>query len=1113
MFRDRSSIFLDEPFNNIQTPEPIKGSPTAITSIFGLPPIDLENLEDYENQNQVRLNILKIVKRAHRGKTVVRATKHNSTPGCHDNDYPRIDVAVDEWPSTVLYWLPCSSLIDNQLVCSKTPTCKFTFEHPSELKRHESHCTGVQTVLAKQKFYGSGETKMDEIIAAGYLPESFKSYKNPTKATFDIEVCQIGEALKTISIAVASTLDDDQYFERESSNAEHYQKLVDDFMKYLVELQLKVRVPLEMQNAMDKMDDKLKDMLPSPEKSRIQSFRNYLSMYEQLHVFGFNSSRFDLPILIGGIVKFAAKNGLKCETLKKVSKYTTLQVGNIVFKDVLNYTSPCSLEKYLKQWNAPDAKGIFPHGYFQDIESIRACVEFPPREAFYSKLKQCELPEEDYSAAKLIYDTKIQNGEWQNFSDYLKWYNLQDVGPLVVAISNCFDKFYEYFQIDGMTRLSLPSIAFQAMFELYDKSLPYVASFTKKSEHIRKLFRSKVDGGVSNIYHRDIDLMDSGSPHNARFAPNGDRYTSCFFIDYNSMYLWSQNQLLPLTPGIEWKLKGQRFEKSHMSSQCSLKAMQWLYSEQESERCRDSQGNKIQMEHAYFHGEKTIFNAKVDGYAFIDEKHHVWEFNGCHWHGCEKCYPDWLKTATLTDIERKTSWYLKMARLEDNNCVIHVMKECDYTPDQTIQTQMPRILLNDTQETLLDAIRSGEVFGFVTCSIRTPDHLIQKFQESSFLFPPVIQKTELTDDLIGPFMKAKMMEQERKAGGRTLIQTYNGDNLLLMTPLVQFYLENGMEISNITSFIQYIPGRGLAPFVDKVVSMRVAATYENDDAKQLTAKLFGNSGYGKCAEDVEKHSNTSLYPPDHDISKFIKRALYRNHVVIQNEEGEAGATEVTCGRKTIEDSKPVHLGVCILQWSKLLFLRFMYHLFYHMEPGSFRCVYADTDSICLALTKTRDVQNDSEEEKYRALLDPIVRPEMRESWEATWKDWICTTTEVEDIRKPGKLKCEFLFRRGRFCALSPKTYFAYNDEDGDKKTGYKGICHAEARKLELNTYLECLYGSTSKEVENRGFKLNKNKQLVYYEQLKRGLNNIFCKFRVQNDHITCKPLTKDGKIL
>lgn len=45
----------------------------------------------------------------------------------------------------------------------------------------------------------------------------------------------------------------------------------------------------------------------------------------------------------------------------------------------------------------------------------------------------------------------------------------------------------------------------------------------------------------------------------------------------------------------------------------------------------------------------------------------------------------------------------------------------------------------------------------------------------------------------------------------------------------------------------------------------------------------------------------------------------------------------------------------------------------------------------------------------RSLFDPIVRPEMRESWESEWQSWIVTTDTVEDQRQPGKLKSMFVF--------------------------------------------------------------------------------------------------------
>ena len=1117
VFRERTKTFyVEEELDNIQSFKPIHGSPSTIMSLFNLPPLDLANLEQYEKIHNVRLNILKLVRRTQNGKTVFKGQKHYSTPGCQSGSGRVINCAVENWPSVSLNWLPCDSLIDNQMGCTKTSSCKFTFEHPSDLKRHEAICSKEQKITSKQKFYGSRKSKMQEIIEAGFLPESFQTYRNKNLSTFDIETVQIQDHLHVISIAVGSTMDEVHYFERASSAPEDYQKLVNEFMSYLTQLQDMVEVPEEIENAINEIDEQLQEMPKCPQKSQLQSFKTYLRSYFQLHCFGFNSSRFDIPALIAGIVKYANANDCKVKTLKKGAKYITLEVDDIVFKDTLQYTSPCNLETYLRQWQAPEPKGIFPHGHFSNIESMRETLDFPDQSAFYSKLKQSGPTNEDYNNAKELYNERFRlpdghPDKWDNFSAYLKWYNSQDVGPLVVALSNSFKKFYEFFGVDPLTKLSLPSIAFEASFSMFDQSLPYVSTFSKQSDEVRKLFRSNVIGGISNIYHRDIDLMGDQSPESARIAPNGDPFTSCLFIDYNSMYLWSQNQQLPLTPGLLWEMKNNKYIKSHMSSQISFKALQWIYMEQESDRCVDKNGNRVTIQHDYFQGEVTVFNAKVDGYALIDGVHVVWEFNGCYWHKCSSCYPN--LELTIQDMERKVSWDLKIQRLKDNNCIIHIMLEHDFKPDVSIKTQMPRILLADTESSLIKAIRAEEVFGFLVCSIRTPDHLVKKFEDASFLFPPVIQRANITEDLISPFMKAQMIQQERKPGQSTLIQTYNGDDILIMSPLAKFYLDNGIEISNIQRFIQYLPGRGLAPFVEKVVAMRVAATYEGDDAKQLTAKLYGNSSYGKCAEAVDRHKNTSLLPVDYNIAKLARRPMYRDHVVIQDENGDACATEVTSLKQTVEDSKPVHIGVAILQWSKLLFLRFMFDLFKHMEPGSFRCVYSDTDSMCLALTKSRTVNNDSEEEKYRALFDPIVKKEMRASWEAMWKDWICATTQIEDIRTPGKLKLEFLFRRGRFCALSPKSYYAFNQDEEDSKTGYKGICHTEAKKLNLQTYLECLYGSTAKEIENRGFKLNKEKQLVYYEQKKRGLNNIFCKFRVQDDFITCKPLTKDGKVM
>ena len=85
----------------------------------------------------------------------------------------------------------------------------------------------------------------------------------------------------------------------------------------------------------------------------------------------------------------------------------------------------------------------------------------------------------------------------------------------------------------------------------------------------------------------------------------------------------------------------------------------------------------------------------------------------------------------------------------------------------------------------------------------------------------------------------------------------------------------------------------------------------------------------------------------------------------------------------------------------------MWFLFDHLEPGSFRTCYADTDSMAIATTRTTEIRDSmTTEQKYRAVFDPIVRSEMVESWERNWKNWFVTTDTIEDGLTPGKLKCE-----------------------------------------------------------------------------------------------------------
>ena len=153
------------------------------------------------------------------------------------------------------------------------------------------------------------------------------------------------------------------------------------------------------------------------------------------------------------------------------------------------------------------------------MQQLRSATSFPPKEAFYNKLKQQHIAEDDYKSSKLLFESKQAAGEWRNMGDYLKYYNLLDVEPLVQAITICFDNYAKFFNVDPCSRMSLPSIGFEAMYRLYDQSLPFVFTsndkkkkgkkvkkieeyLKRKIKPIRELFREQVIGGLSTVFHR-----------------------------------------------------------------------------------------------------------------------------------------------------------------------------------------------------------------------------------------------------------------------------------------------------------------------------------------------------------------------------------------------------------------------------------------------------------------------------------------------------------------------------------------------------------------------------------------------------------------------------------
>ena len=133
------------------------------------------------------------------------------------------------------------------------------------------------------------------------------------------------------------------------------------------------------------------------------------------------------------------------------------------FLDILNFLGGAtSLDKFLKAYGTSEQKGFFPYEWFDDIEKLRH-TELPIADAFYSKLKNCNVLETDFNMYNCLLKKGISSGvalkklglmsppqgKEQNYQDlreiwrrnhmetfqgFLKWYNNKDVVPTLEAL-------------------------------------------------------------------------------------------------------------------------------------------------------------------------------------------------------------------------------------------------------------------------------------------------------------------------------------------------------------------------------------------------------------------------------------------------------------------------------------------------------------------------------------------------------------------------------------------------------------------------------------------------------------------------------------------------------
>ena len=135
------------------------------------------------------------------------------------------------------------------------------------------------------------------------------------------------------------------------------------------------------------------------QKNELIEVQEHLQRYcNVLLVFGFNSAKYDinliksylLPILIN-------ERNMEPTVIKKGKKFVSFEFGDVQLLDIMIFLGGAtSLDSFLKAYKTAETKDLFPYEWL-DCPQKMSSSELPPYDAFFSKLRNVNPLEKDFS--------------------------------------------------------------------------------------------------------------------------------------------------------------------------------------------------------------------------------------------------------------------------------------------------------------------------------------------------------------------------------------------------------------------------------------------------------------------------------------------------------------------------------------------------------------------------------------------------------------------------------------------------------------------------------------------------------------------------------------------
>ena len=190
-------------------------------------------------------------------------------------------------------------------------------------------------------------------------------------------------------------------------------------------------------------------------------------------------------------------------------------------------------------------------------------------------------------------------------------------------------------------------------------------------------------------------------------------------------------------------------------------------------------------------------------------------------------------------------------------------------------------------------------------------------------FPPIFQDTLVRQSNIGNLMN-KYAEEERflSQPRKRLITSFTLQNGTLVTHLLFFFLQLGLDSTKIQRFVEHTPKKNFTRFLQSAVEARTQGDENpNSTVVAVTMKFLANSSYGYQIVDRSRHTVTK-YLTDKETHAANDSNLFERLYHVNN-----SFYEVEFGKAQIDYKKSTMVGFFILQNAKLRILQMYYDFF------------------------------------------------------------------------------------------------------------------------------------------------------------------------------------------